>query len=793
VTSHSEVQRAQMRFGREELILETGRFAKQSDGAVAVRYGGTMVLVSAMISKEPKEGVDFLPLTVEYQEKTYAAGRIPGGFFKREGRPSEKEILTCRLVDRPIRPLFPKGFRNDVQVIALVLSHDGQNDPDIAAILGASAALGIAGAPTLRVGACRVGRVNGEFVVNPTYADLVQSDLDLVVASTEEGVIMVESGAKEVPEEILAEALRFGQEQGMQTVRLQQELIDAAGKRRDPFPTHEINPGLLEKVRASVQPKLWDMLQARVAKEGGSDVKKGMIQELLAQLQPAGVAGAAAPAAEGAITSGEIAEAIDTLERRMVRQTVLEKGQRMDGRDRTTVRPIRCEVGVLPRTHGSGLFTRGQTQSLASATLGTGSDEQIIDALQGKWYKSFMLHYNFPPFSVGEIRPVRGAGRREIGHGALAEKSLRAVMPGKEEFPYTVRVVSEILESNGSSSMATVCGATLALMDAGVPLKSPVSGIAMGLVREGGRNAILTDIIGLEDHYGDMDFKVAGTAKGVTALQLDLKLRGVPVQLLVEALQQAKPARAQVLEKMLEVLAAPRTELSPYAPRITILKIDPEKIGTLIGPGGKMIRKITADTGVTIDVEDDGTVKVASTDAAASQKAVEIIQGLTQEAEIGKVYQGVVKRITNFGAFCEISPGKEGLCHVSELSDQFVPKVEDVVKLGDTLAVKVVEIDSMGRINLSHKQALLPEGTPPVPPARRPGGGDRDRGRPGGDRGGRPGVDRGRPRHGPEREFRRPGEFRRGPGHDRERHGSGPPRSHPQSAQPTRSWDREEV
>ena len=688
-----------------------------------------------------RQGVDFLPLTVEYQEKTYSAGRIPGGFFKREGRPSEKAILTSRLVDRPIRPLFPKGFTNEVQVIALVLSHDGANDPDTLAIQGASAALGLAGAPIQRVGACRVGRVNGQFVVNPTYTEIEQGELDLLVVASRDGIIMVESGAKEVPEETIVEAMKFGMGEALRAISLQEELIGSSAKVREPFPLRVPEPELVEKVRHAAEPRIAESLRTRAHHEGGDSGKKQLVADILAKVQ----------SPEGTVTEQLILEAIDAIEKQLLRRSILEKGQRMDGRDRTTVRPISCDVGLLPRTHGSGLFSRGQTQSLVSTTLGTGTDEQMIDALQGKWYKSFMLHYNFPPFSVGEVRPMRGTGRREIGHGALAEKAVWAVMPSKEEFPYTVRVVSEILESNGSSSMATVCGATLSLMDAGVPIKAPVSGIAMGLVKEKNNHVVLTDIIGLEDHFGDMDFKVAGTAKGITALQLDLKLSGVPVELLAEALMQAKPARALILEKMLASIASPRTNLSPYAPRITTLKINPEKIGELIGPGGKTIRKITGETGVTIDVEDDGTVKVASTDAAAVQKAVDFIKGLTQEAEIGRVYQGIVRRITNFGAFCEIAPGKEGLCHVSELSETFVPKVEEVVKIGDTLSVKVVEIDSMGRINLSHKQALLPEGTPPVVPAKRGmGGGDR----------GRPGPSGG------DRDFRRGGggDFRRGPG-----------------------------
>jgi len=732
VSNHSTVRRVQMRYGKEELVLETGRLAKQADGAVMVQYGGTVVLVSVVVAKQPKEGIDFMPLTVEYQEKTYAAGKIPGGFFKREGRPSEKEILTSRLVDRPIRPLFPKGFRNDVQLIALVLSHDGVNDPDIAAINGASAALGLSPAPVAhRVGACRVGRVGGQLVLNPTYAELEQGDLDIVIVAGKDGILMVEAGCKEIPEETIVEALRFGQEAAMQSVALQEQLIAQCSVTKPTFPVLGPDAKLVEKVRKLAESRLGALLQAQSHKEGSGEEMKELIKELVTQLQNP----------EGTLTEGQVKEALDEIERSIVRRSILEERRRFDGRDLTTVRPITCDVGILPRTHGSGLFSRGQTQSLASATLGTSSDEQIIDALQGKWFKSFMLHYSFPPFSVGEIRPMRGPGRREIGHGALAERALRGVMPAKEIFPYTVRVVSEILESNGSSSMATVCGGTLALMDAGVPIKGPVSGIAMGLVRDGSRYSILTDIIGMEDHYGDMDFKVAGTAQGITALQLDLKLTGVPVELLTEALMQAKPARAHVLQQMLATIPASRPELSPYAPRITLLKIDPERIGELIGPGGKMIRKITQESGATIEVEDDGTVMVASSNAAAAKKAVDFIKGLTEEAEIGRVYQGIVRRITNFGAFCEIAPGKEGLCHVSELSDQFVPKVEDAVKVGDTLAVKVVEIDSMGRINLSHKQALLPPGTAPVPPARRSGG-DREYGGRGGDGGHRGGPRR---------------------------------------------------
>ena len=763
MTQSATVRRVQTRYGKEDLIFETGRMAKQADGSVMVQYGGTVVLVSAVIAKEMKETASFLPLTVEYQEKTYAAGRIPGGFFKREGRPSEKEILTARLVDRPIRPLFPTGFYNEVQVIALVLSHDGVNDPDILAIQGASTALGLAGAPiNLRVGACRVGRVNGQLILNPTYSEIEEGDLDLVVAITMDGILMVEARAKEVSEEVIVEALRFGQAEAQASIALQEKLIAACGVQRPTFTLRQVDPQFLEKVRRLAEPKLGDLLRSQVEKEQAAGGVQTLAKELLEQIK--------GPNPEATLTEEQVKEAPEQVEKALVRRIILEEHRRMDGRDLTTVRPITCEVGVLPRTHGSGLFTRGQTQSLSSATLGTSSDEQIIDALQGKSFKSFMLHYSFPPFSVGEIRPVRGPGRREIGHGALAERALRAVLPSKEQFPYTLRVVSEILESNGSSSMATVCGGTLALMDAGVPLKAPVSGIAMGLVKEGNRHAVLTDIIGMEDHFGDMDFKVAGTAQGITVLQLDLKLTGVPLKILEEALTQAKPARAQVLEKMLQTIPSPRSELSPYAPRITLLKINPEKIGELIGPGGKMIRKITQESGAKVDVEDDGTVMVASADAAAAQKAIDMIKGLTEDAEMGRIYQGVVKKITNFGAFCEIAPGKEGLCHISELSDQFVPKVEDVVKVGDVLSVKVVEIDSMGRINLSHKQALLPPGTAPVPPARRS---PSDRGPSSGEHGPRSGGRDYRPRE--------QGEFRRDHSRDRERP---PPRRGPQRQSP---------
>jgi len=746
--------RVQIRIGREDLIIETGKLAKQADGSVTVQLGGTVVLVTAVASKEPRPGADFLPLTVEYQEKTYAAGKIPGGFFKREGRPSGKEILTARLIDRPIRPLFPKGFYHEIQVIGVVLSHDGVNDPDTLAVIGASAALSLSDIPFQGpLGVARVGRVNDQWVVNPTIPEVDSGSLDLVVVTSPDGIIMVEGGAKELPEALMVESLRFGETQARAVLELQQQLVALAGKPKRTVELRVPDPQLVEQVRALAVAELDAEMSRASQKEGRSDAIDALLKRLVEQLVTEG----------SAVTAETVDAALSEVEAAHLRQAVLTRQVRADGRDVKTLRPITCEVGVLPRTHGSGLFSRGQTQSLAAATLGTASDEQRIDALEGETTKSFMLHYNFPPFSVGEVRPVRGPGRREIGHGALAERSLAAVMPSKEQFPYTVRVVSEILESNGSSSMATVCGGTLALMDAGVPIKAPVSGVAMGLIYEGrDRFVILTDITGLEDHCGDMDFKVAGTATGITALQLDLKLPGVPLEVVASALEQSREPRQTILKAITAVIAQPRTELSAFAPRITRLTIDPEKIGTVIGPGGKMIRKIVKDTGATIDIEDDGTVLVASTDAAASQKAIETIKALTDEVEVGKVYRGTVTRIMNFGAFCEIAPGKEGLCHVSELDANFVPRVEDVVKVGDVFPVKVTEVDFQGRINVSRKQAMPgKEHEPPVPHRREGHDGGPHHAR-GGLRGDRPPHRRDGPRGGPPREGPPRGGFHRG-------------------------------
>ncbi|MDD5019055.1 MAG: polyribonucleotide nucleotidyltransferase [Candidatus Omnitrophica bacterium] len=693
-----KIEKVEAPFGDKNLILSTGKLAKQADGAVTVQMGGSVVLVTACVSKDIREGIDFFPLTVEYQEKTYAAGRIPGGFFKREGRPSESEILISRLIDRPVRPLFPQGFRNDVQVIALVLSSDAENDPDVLAVIGASAALGISQIPFEGpIGAVRIGRVDGKLVVNPTYAQREASDLDLVVVGNRKKVIMIEGEARGLEEAVVYEALKFGHEQLQVTIKVQEELVKACGREKMSYEDRAVSPELVKSIKAAYMDRVKEnckIAQKEARMEAVQMLYKDVTERFCVEKE-----------GEDQVCEKDVKAALDEIESEEIRKLALEENRRVDGRKFDEVRAISCEVGALPRTHGSGLFTRGQTQSLAVTTLGTRADEQLIEALEGKSYKKFMLHYNFPPFSVGEVKPVRGAGRREIGHGALAEKSLKAVMPTPEEFPYTVRVVSEILESNGSSSMATVCASSLSLMDAGVPIKEPVAGIAMGLVHEGAKHVLLTDIAGLEDHHGDMDFKIAGTRKGITAIQLDLKISGIDFEIIREVLDRSKTARHFILDKMTAVLGAPRKELSEYAPRITHLKINQERIGDLIGPGGKNIRKIIELTGVAIDVEDDGSVLVASTDSAASARAIDMIKGLTEDAEIGRIYKGKVKRIMNFGAFVEILPNKEGLCHVSELDDKYVKNVEDVVKLGDEFPVKVISIDELGRINLSRKQA----------------------------------------------------------------------------------------
>ncbi len=691
-------KRLETKLGRENLIFETGRMAKQANGAVMVQYGGTVVLVTAVISKQQRVGVDidFVPLTVEYQEKNYAAGKIPGGFFKREGRPSEKEVLTARLIDRPIRPLFPAGISHEIQIMALVLSHDGENDPDILALNGASCALAVSDIPfNYMIGAARVGMIEGEFIVNPTFAELEKSSLDIVVVGTKESIVMIESGMNELPEDVVLKAIDFGHKSLIASIELQEKMKAECGKPKGTdYTIKKIDEGLYKKVKDLSLGKIKEV-EHKATKEEREEMMSLIAEDLVLKLVVEG----------SELTEAEVKSALVKVEKEEVRRTILQEKKRVDGRGFKDIRQITCEVGVLPRTHGSALFTRGQTQSLAVTTLGTSADEQTIDALEGESSKSFMLHYSFPPFSVGEVKPVRGPGRREIGHGALAERGLKPIMPSKEEFPYTVRVVSEVLESNGSSSMATVCAGTLSLMDAGVPIKAPVSGIAIGLVKEGKSFVILTDIAGLEDHFGDMDFKVTGTEKGVTAVQMDLKIDGIDLEIVKQSLEQAREARMIILEKIKAALAGPRAELSPYAPRIVSFKINPDKIRDVIGPGGKVIRKIIEDTGVTIDIEDDGTVNVASADGEALQKALDIINGLTQMPEVGKIYNGKVKRIMPFGAFVEILPGQEGLVHVSEMSDQYVKNVEDVVKLGDEFPVKLMEIDDQNRLNLSRKQA----------------------------------------------------------------------------------------
>ena len=682
-----------IKFGKQDLVFQTGKVAKQANGAVVVSYGGTVILVTACMSNRAREGQGFFPLTVEYQEKTYAAGRIPGGFFKREGRPSEKEILTSRLIDRPIRPLFPKGFLNDIQVIAVVLSSDGENDPDILAVNGASAALCISDIPFGGpVAACRVSRNENGFILNPTYAEADKSDLDVIVVANKQGVMMLESKCKEVSEEIYWDAVKFGCDSLKDILKFQEEFTAQFGISKIEPEYKKISPELIKKVEDIAGSRLQEIYRLSKKEEREGAVEK-FCKEIEAAFTP-----------EGHVEA-DIRAALEQVEEAELRRKVLFEHTRVDGRGFEDIRPITCEVSVLPRTHGSALFTRGQTQSLSVITLGTGDDEQMIEGLEGQKYKSFMLHYSFPPFSVGETAPMRGPGRREIGHGALAARALLAVIPSKETFPYTVRVVSEILESNGSSSMATVCASSLSLMDAGVPIKEPVSGIAMGLIKGKDKSVILTDIAGVEDHFGDMDFKVAGTKNGVTAVQLDLKINGISLSLLKDCLTQAKKARLFILEKMSQALSKPRENLSAYAPRIDKIMINTDKIGTVIGPGGKMIKLIIATTGATIDISDDGTVLVASNDPVKSQAAISMIKALTEDVEVGRIYNGKVKKVTNFGAFCEIAPGKEGLVHVSELSETFVKDVASIVKVGDEFKVKVISVDELGRVNLSKKRA----------------------------------------------------------------------------------------
>lgn len=686
-----------------KFIFSTGELAKLADGAVEVRFEDSIILATACATEEPREGLDFLPLMVEYREKTYAAGKIPGGFFKREGRPSEKEILTCRRIDRPCRPLFPEGFRNEVQIIVYTLSADMENDTDILAINGASAALSISAIPFAGpIGAVRIGRVDGKLVVNPTFQQLEESDLNLVIVGTEQAVVMLEGNARFVAEGVVVEAIEVAYEQIKKLIALQLEMVEKLGKPKKEYSSFTVDEELLARVRSQYFDRIYANIQIK-EKEENCKVRRELLEELVPTLVDPEKLGE-----EGAVTEKDVGTMVEILEKEALTKLVLDEGRRSDGRGVDEIRPLDVQVGILPRTHGSGLFTRGQTQALVVTTLGTTGDEQIIDALERDYRKKFMLHYNFPPFSVGEVRMIRGVGRREIGHGALAERALLSVVPDKEEFPYTIRLVSDILESNGSSSMATVCGGSLALMDAGVPVKAAVAGVAMGLISdEGGRYQLLSDIQGLEDHIGQMDLKVAGTAEGITAIQMDLKVSGISSQVIEEGLEKARQARLEILEAMNRVIAAPREELSQYAPRITLIQIPVDKIGDVIGPGGKMIRKIVEETGCKIEIDDDGGVLIASTEPESSAKAQKIIEELTAEPEVGKTYTGKVTRLMNFGAFVEIMPGQEGLVHISKLDTKRVNRVEDVVKVGDEITVKVVEIDNMDRINLSRKAVLM--------------------------------------------------------------------------------------
>jgi polyribonucleotide nucleotidyltransferase len=676
------------------LSLETGRLAKQSHGAVLAQYGETVVLATVVSAYKSRDKIDFLPLTVDYQEKTFAAGKIPGGFFKREGRPTEKEILTSRLIDRAMRPLFPKGYDKETQIVVNVLSIDRENDSDTLALIATSAALEVSDIPYEGpVAAVRMGRIDGKLTVNPLISEMESSDISLVIAAKPESIVMLEGGAQVVDEEAILEALFTAHEEMRPVFELQQELRRLAGKPKRDFTKKEFDQALLGAVRERMTADLERALKISGKKERNTatyELQDKVAAELLERFPD---------------RQHELEEACEKVLRDQVRRVILDEDKRIDDRSSTEIRPLSAEVHALPRTHGSAIFTRGETQVLATVTLGTSSDEQRVDALLGERFKKFMLHYNFPPFSTGEVKFLRGPGRREIGHGALAERALAAVLPPEEDFPYTIRVVSEVLESNGSSSMATICGGTLALMDAGVPIKAPVAGIAMGLVKEGDKVRVLTDILGDEDHLGDMDFKVAGTAEGVTAIQMDNKVGGVTRDVMRQALHQARDARLFILSVMAKALDQPRTDVSTFAPRIVTLHIKPDKIRDVIGPGGKVIRGLVEETGCKIDIEDDGTVLIASADGAAMELAISRIEAITAEPEVGRIYDGVVRKIVEFGAFVEIMPGTDGLLHISQISNDRIRRVEDVLHEGDEIKVKVLDVDRSGKIRLSLREA----------------------------------------------------------------------------------------
>ena len=712
-----DIVRKEIEWGGRTLAIETGRIARQADGAVLVSYGESSVLCTAVGQQKPKEGIDFFPLTVHYQEKTYAAGKIPGGFFKREGRPTEKEVLTSRLIDRPIRPLFHKSYRNETQIICTTVSHDLENDPDIAALIGASAALTISGLPFLGpIGAARVGYINGDYILNPTADQLAESELDLIVAGTAEGVLMVESEAHELSEEIMLGAVVFGHKAYQEVIDLIISVAERAAK--EPRAITETPQEILD-------------LEAKVRKLGEAAIREAYTEkDKLARQEKVSAAKASVmeqlSEEEQAIASGPL----KTLEKDVVRRDIIDTGNRIDGRDTKTVRPIDCQISVLPRSHGSALFTRGETQGLVVATLGTGQDEQIIDALEGEYRQHFMLHYNFPPYSVGEAGRMGFTGRREIGHGKLAWRALRPLLPAKEDFPYTIRVVSEITESNGSSSMASVCGASLSMMDAGVPLKAPVAGIAMGLIKEDDGYAVLSDILGDEDHLGDMDFKVAGSANGITSLQMDIKITSITQEIMQIALDQAKEGRIHILGEMAKVIDTSRNELSQHAPRITTMTVPTDKIRDVIGTGGKVIREICEVTGCKVDIDDEGLIKVASSDGEAAQKAIDWITSIVAEPEVGVIYTGKVVKVVDFGAFVNFFGARDGLVHISELKNERVGTVTDVINEGDEVKVKVIGMDDRGKVKLSMRvvdQKTGEELEDTRPPREPREGGDEDR------------------------------------------------------------------
>ena len=683
--------------GKRVLSIEVGKIAKQADGAALVQYGDTVVLAAAVSSPEEKEDADFFPLTIDYREKMYATGKFPGGFFKREGRPTSKEILTMRLIDRPIRPLFPETYLREVQVQSMVLSADKENDPDVLAMVAASAALTVSSIPFQGpTGSVRVGQIDGSFIINPTHEELTKSTIDLVISGTEEAITMVESSSKEVPEERMVDAIMFGHAFIKEIVQLQKELLVKCRKEKQLIPPLKVDMKLLETIKNKYQAEI-GAKNLTPGKEERKNALSEIVKRIIAEY---------CTDAEGAPTKRAIKAIFERIETTVVREQIIHEGKRPDGRGLTGIRPITCEVGLLPRTHGSALFTRGETQALVVTTLGTTSDEQKIDTLEDEYSKKFMLDYNFPPFCVGEVKPLRGPGRREIGHGALAERALEAVLPAPGKFPYTVRIVSDVMESNGSSSMATVCGGTLSMMDAGVPITEPVAGIAMGLVKEGDSVCILSDILGTEDHLGDMDFKVAGTKNGVTALQMDIKISGITEKIMRDALKQAKEGRLSILAELARVIERPRDQISVYAPKLVQIKINPEKIGMVIGPGGKNIKKIQEETGAKIEIEDDGPVFISSALAASVDRAKIWIERMTEEVQVGKIYTGKVLSIKEYGAFVEIFPGHDGLVHISEISDTRVEKVEDVVQVGQEIMIKVIGIDDQKRVKLSRKAAL---------------------------------------------------------------------------------------